>query len=214
MRKSILVLSALGMMTMAACNKGGSGNLAQKWQIIPDYKTQDSMYQAQLKGIDTMTAFPAEFAMMKEQMAKMKPEELQQIPAETIEMLKMTNLDSFKMKARASMIENKKKQEELEKTRAIVYEFQKNGIVKMYATDNLAQVDTSTGWKEDAKNKEILLYMNPNMANGANLPKDTMKFKILHISGDSLSIKAEGKDIMPNMKPMNFKKYVEPKKTK
>lgn len=214
MRKSILVLSALGMLTMAACKNGGSGQLAQKWQIVPDTQAQDSMYQAQLKNIDTLTAFPPEFEMMKEQMAKMKPEELQQIPAETIEILKTSSLDSFKVKARASIMESKKKQDELEKTRSIVYDFQKNGIVKMYATDNLAQVDTSTGWKEDAKNKQILLYMNPNMANGANLPKDTMKFKVLHMSGDSLSIKAEGKDLMPNMKPMNFKKFNEPKKSK
>ncbi|RQO29792.1 hypothetical protein DBR32_14505 [Taibaiella sp. KBW10] len=214
MRKSILVLSALGMLSMAACKEGGSGKLAQKWQIVPDSKTQDSMFKAQLTSIDTMTAFPAEFEMMKEQMAKMKPEELKQIPAETVEMLKTTNLDSFKMKARASMLEGKKKQDEMEKTRVVVYDFQANGLVKMYATDNLNQVDTSTGWKEDAKKKEILLFMNPSAANGANIPKDTMKFKILHLSGDSLSIKAEGKEVMPNMKPMNFKKFVEPKKTK
>lgn len=214
MRKSILVLSALGVLSMAACKEGGSGKLAQKWQIVPDYKAQDSMFNAQLSSIDTMTAFPAEFEMMKEQMAKMKPEELKQIPAETIEMLKTTNLDSFKMKARASMMDGKKKQDEMEKNRVVVYDFQANGIVKMYATDNLNQVDTSTGWKEDAKTKEILLFMNPSAAAGANIPKDTMKFKILHLSGDSLSIKAEGKDVMPNMKPMNFKKFVEPKKSK
>lgn len=210
-QQKYVIPAAIGMMAIAlmAMKEPKRSNLAQQWQIVPDYKSQDSIYLAELKGIDTLSAFPPEFVMMREQLAKMTPEDIAQISAETVEVLKMTNLDSFKMKARTYIIKNKKQQDELEKTRANVYDFQQNGIVKMFATDKPEDVDTSTGWKEDVKKKEILLYMNPNMETASgNLPKDTIRFQILHLSSDSLSIKALETNFIHNAKPMNFKKYL------
>lgn len=180
--------------------------LAQQWKIVTDYQERDAAFQEQLHRIDTMTRFPEEIIKMQELLKELDKEELDQVPAETLAILRIKDLKQFKEMARAKVLEGQKKEIALDKIRDVIYDFQENGIIKMYSTDDPAAIDTSTGWKEIVSRKEILMFQNPALQDKEH-PNDTFVCKILYRSADSLSIKATGKNVLPDIKPMNFRRY-------
>lgn len=214
MRKSILALGAFGIVALASCG-GGSGNIAQKWQVLYDEGTaeRDSVFNAQLAAIDTLTALPPDFLEMQKEMKQMHPDTLALVNPEMVEILSVTDLASFKEKMKASAMQMKKADDSVIANKKVIYEFRKDSVVKMYATDNNF-VDTSTKYRPDLKNKKIYMYANPEVVKG-EMAQDTIIFDILHLSNDSLSLKIDpnSKGIkQPDVKPMNFKVYKEEKK--
>ncbi len=214
MRKSILALGAFGIVSLASCG-GGSGNIAQKWQVLYEdmAKERDSMYNAQIQAFDTITQFPPDFLEMQKEMKQMHPDTLALVNPEMVEILSITDLAQFKAKMKESAIQMKKADDSIASIRKVIYEFRKDSVVKMYATDN-DRVDTSTKYKADLKNKKIYMYANPAVVTG-EMAADTVTFDILHLSNDSLSLKIDpnSKGIkQPDVRPMNFKVYKEEKK--
>ncbi|OJV52868.1 MAG: hypothetical protein BGO31_03690 [Bacteroidetes bacterium 43-16] len=215
MRKTIIVIGLLGVASLTACKGGGSGNISQKWEVVYDNSGRDSAFNAQLQSVDTMTAFPPDFIEMKAELAKMKPDSIATLPPEVVEMLKIEDLPTLKAKIKENLMDGKKQQDSLEAKRSVIYDFQKNGVLKMYASDMPDQmVDTSTKYTADMKAKKLFLFANQAIVKG-EMANDTVTFDILHISGDSLSLKVDPKSkgaAGPNIKPMAFKLYKEEKK--
>lgn len=216
MRKSILALGAFGILSFASCG-GGSGNIAQKWQVLYEDNTaqRDSFYNAQMEAIDTLTQFPADFLEMQKEMKQMHPDTLALMDPEMVQVLSISDLSAFKAKMKESALKAKKADDSAVTNNKAIYDFRKDNVIKMYATGN-DYSDSSTMYKADLKKKKVYLYANPAVVKD-EMAKDTVVFDILHLSDDSLSLKIDpnSKGVQqPDMKPMNFKAYKEDKKKK
>ncbi|HLU16713.1 MAG TPA: hypothetical protein VKZ76_01555 [Edaphocola sp.] len=206
MRLSIVAISAICGLSLMSCG-GKTGNIAQKWQVVfeDDEKMRDSVFQAQLDALDTMTVFPEDFLAMQAEVKSMPKDSLALIDQELIEMLTITNVDTFKIKMKASLIERRDLTDSMMAARKVYYDFRNDNVVKMYATDN-DYVDTSTMYRADVKAKKLYLYGNPKVVS-PEMASDTVIFDILYLSDDSMSLKInpESKGIsQPDIKPMNF----------
>lgn len=205
-RKQVFIPAVIGLSLGLMALSSPKSRLVKKWQMVPDYAAQDSLFQDQLSRIDTLTAFPPDFLKMRDRLKDMSVQEREQIPALTIDLLKSPDLETFKRKARAVMQEDKMKQDEQAKNEVVIYDFQSNGVIKMYAANKREQADTSTIWKEDLKNNTIILSPHPSLKK-TGAAKDPLVLKILYLSTDSLSLSVEGKAAMGGTKPVNFIKY-------
>lgn len=217
MRKTIIAISLLGVASLTACKGGGSGNISQKWEVVYDNTARDSAFNAQIQSVDTMTAFPPDFIEMKAELAKMKSDSVSTLPPEVVEMLKIEDLSTLKAKIKENLMVGKKQQDSIEAKRSVIYDFQKNGVLKMYASDMPDQmVDTSTKYTADVKAKKLFLFANQAVVKGGEMANDTITFDILHLSGDSLSLKVDPKSKgisgPSSIKPMAFRLYKEEKK--
>lgn len=218
MRKVVLALSALGMIGFAAC-KGGSGDINHQWKVVIDQSEvakRDSMYREQLKSIDTMTTFPEDVLAMKKEMERMPADSLATLPAELVDLLKSTNIEEFKTKMKASSTEMKHNEDSMMANRVVVFDFQKSGVLKRFASDKANEADTSTMFKYDKAKKKIIMFGNPALFKD-EMAKDSVVFEVLYLGNDSMSLKIDPsstKGAQPNMKPMNFKRYEAEKKAK
>lgn len=204
MRKSILAVSALALWTLAACKTDPTSKFAKKWQVSVDFKDLDSAFASQISSADTLTAFPPEFAQMRAVMDTMSAESrAQQIPPDMLDLLSTTNLDSFKAKLKASLRTQQQQQKEMLTKTFEIFDFQKNGIIRHYITDNADNVDTSMAWKVADDKKNVILFANP-AAKQPGQPDDTVTLNVLHISADSFSFKTQGKNVPTDGKPMNL----------
>lgn len=206
MRKSIIAISALAIVSLASC--GSKGDISKQWEVVFDRSSMDSMYQAQLASIDTITSFPPDFLMMKAELSKMSADSVAStVPAEVVEMLKIEDIATFKAKVKESLEKSKLEQDSIDASRAIVYDFQKGGMLKIYPTDQPENVDTSMTYRADLKSKKVYINGNKNIV-AADMAKDTVTFDILHLSADSLSLKlvSNEKDVpQTSIKPMGFR---------
>ena len=204
MRKTILAVSALAMLSFSACKTDATSKFAKKWQVTIDMKELDSVFASQIASADTLTTFPAEFGQMRKVMDTMSAEErAQQIPPQVLDLLNTTNFDSFKAKFKASILDQQKQQKEMMAKNFEIFDFQKSGIIRHYFSDDLNNVDTSMAWKVTKDNKNVVLFANP-AAKKPGQPDDSVTLKVLHISADSFSFVTEGKNVPPDGKPMNL----------
>jgi hypothetical protein len=131
------------------------------------------------------------------------------VPAEVVEMLKIEDIATFKAKVRESLVKSKQEQDSVDASRAIIYDFQKGGLLKIYPTDMPENVDTSMTYRADVKAKKVYINGNKNVV-AADMAKDTVTFDILHLSNDSMSLKLvpNEKDVpQTSIKPMGFKAH-------
>ena len=219
MRKIVLALSAFGMISFASCKGGGSGDIVNQWKVTVDKSEiaqRDSIYNEQLKSIDTMTTFPEDIMNMKKEMAKMPKDSLATLPAELVELLSINDIEAFKTKMKSTSEEMKRSEDSMIANRVVVFDFEKSGVLKRFASDDPSKADTSTMYHYDKSKKKIYMFGNPALFKDERA-KDSVVFEVIYLSGDSMSLKIDPtstKNPQPTMKPMNFKRYEGAKKAK
>lgn len=192
---------------------GKPGSVVGKWRMVTSVQEKmerDAAFNAQLQSVDTMTKFPGDFLAMKEEFAKMDAETKAQIQQGIVEMLVIDDLEVLKSKIKEQLIAGQDTSDSLEKNRMVIYNFRNDNVIEFYTTDNRANKDTSTAFREDKQNKRLVLIANTEEAktSGSN---DTLEAEILYLSADSLSIKFDWpeEELMqdPGNRIMNFKAY-------
>ncbi|HTO15385.1 MAG TPA: hypothetical protein VLZ83_06425 [Edaphocola sp.] len=220
MHKLIIAIGTLGILFFASCkNSGGGGDfsqLTQKWEEVQDQtmkNLRDSMYNAQLMSLDTMTVFPEEILEMKRELEKMPKDSIATLPPDLVELLQSDDINVFKTKMKASAEQVKISDDSLMANTSVIFDFGKDSILRNYASHNPEYKDSLNMFKPDFKNKKIHMFTNPEMKM-PGMTEDTVTYDILFLSKDSMSLKlSDDNKHAPEMtiRPLNFKKFVEKK---
>lgn len=192
---------------------GKPGSVVGKWQMVTSVQEKmerDSTFKVQLQTVDTMTKFPVDFLEMKEEFAKMDAETKAQLKQGLVDMLVIDDLEVLKSKIKEQLIAGQNTSDSLEKNRMVIYNFRNDNVIEFYTTDNIANKDTSTAFREDKQNKRLVLIANTEEAKTSS-SNDTLEAEILYLSVDSLSIKFDWPEeefvLDPGNRIMNFKAY-------
>ncbi|GEM_PF-2291015 len=126
-------------------------SIVGKWRMVTSAQEKmgrDADFKLQLKSVDTMTKFPEDFLAMKDEFAKMDAETKAQIQQGIVDMLVIDDLEVLKSKIKEQLITGKNTSDSLEKNRMVIYNFRNDNVIEFYTTDNIANKDTSTAFRE------------------------------------------------------------------
>lgn len=212
MYKIILGFAALGLASLSLTKQGEIDFLTKKWKVVMD-KTElaqrDSMFQQQLKSIDTMTVFPEEILEMKKQMAFMPADSVATLPVDLVYLVNSADLDEFKVRMKKTAIQMNRSEDSTMRSRVVVFEFEKSGVLKRFESEKPEEADTSTLYTYNSSKRILSMFANPAVF-GDELPGDTVSFNVLYLDNDSMSIRIDPTKTevsQHNMKPMNFVSY-------
>lgn len=186
-RKYVLSIASFGLLLSAAsCGEKATdaNKIAQKWQMTIAQSSYDSALNVQLGNVDTITSIPEEVTKMYN------------LPS---------NLDSAKafMKEQIKTGMNSQREQMMQ----TIYDFQKDGLVKVYSLKGETPPDTSNHYI--VKDKQLLLTQKNPMDPTAKV--DTLHFDIITLTSDSLTFKVNDAKVPAEQatQPLTFVVYKE-----
>lgn len=208
MKKNILVLSAIAVLSLAAGQKYELAQLTKKWQLVIDpyeFAKIDSIYQEGIRQIDTITVFPQEIYDLK----GLPVDSLDQYNYDLIDLVQCKNVEELKAKMKASLAITKQQEDSLMSNMIVVFDFEKRGVIRRIIANRADLTDTSLGFRLDKKSNSVVFYSS-STDDLDGTTKDSGYCDILYLDDDSLSLKIDSKRttrVFSDLRPMNFIRF-------
>lgn len=208
--KKILLFLALNIMALSVMSlvEDRKSILAQQWEYNMPRQNEDSVLNKQLSELDELDDIPADVKFMQQNIKLMSAEEKKQIPEGLMTILCSKDLTEFKDRMR-KMLLLQLNQDGGKKEIKYVYDLMRNGVVRIYRPDGLSEVDTTKCWTISPDKQELLMFVNIRVKRLAHLVNDTVRFSIIYLSQDSMSLSPIRSlpDSRSDTSMMSFKKY-------
>jgi hypothetical protein len=181
--------------------------LINRWQMITFLEADNERLLKEIEAADSITEIPASFYGIKQRMESMGEEMLAALAPGQRNLLKAATPEEYKRAYKAMLEDKRKSTWEHELAHPHTYEFRNDGTVFQHYTVEDYESNFSCKWilKE---NSELWMLYNPSAAAAGHTtldPNDTVRFVILYLNADSLSLKIKGKDGLEDWEQPRFK---------